>query len=97
MLYQLMRLTEAVPGDTAECGVYKGTSSYLICRVNQEAENYNRLHFGFDSFEGLSEPTGLDGTYWKKHDNYGLKHWKERLNIYLKEKFDYDYNLIPLS
>ena len=68
MLYQLMRLTEAVPGDTAECGVYKGASSYLICRINQEAKNYNRLHFGFDSFEGLSKPTSWDGTYWKKYD-----------------------------
>ena len=38
----------------------------------------------------------IDDLHWKKHDNYGLKHWKERLSIYLKEKFDYDYNLIPL-
>ena len=38
----------------------------------------------------------IDDLHWKKYENYGLKHWKERLNIYLKEKFDYDYNLIPL-
>ena len=38
----------------------------------------------------------IDDLHWKKRDNYGLKHWKERLNIYLKEKFDYEYNLIPL-
>ena len=38
----------------------------------------------------------IDDLHWKKHDNYGLKHWKERLSIYLKEKFDYDYTLIPL-
>lgn len=38
----------------------------------------------------------IDDLHWKKHQNYGLKHWKERLNIYLKEKFDYDYNLVPL-
>lgn len=38
----------------------------------------------------------IDDLHWKKHENYGLKHWKERLNIYLKEKFDYNYNLIPL-
>jgi len=38
----------------------------------------------------------IDDLHWKKYDNYGLKHWKERLSIYLKEKFDYDYTLIPL-
>ena len=38
----------------------------------------------------------IDDLHWKKYENYGLKHWKERLNIYLKEKFDYDYNLISL-
>jgi hypothetical protein len=30
MLYQLMRLVENIPGDTTECGVYQGASSYLI-------------------------------------------------------------------
>src|ERR1700677_3816631 len=30
-LKYLLKLIEAVPGDTAECGVYKGASSYLIC------------------------------------------------------------------
>ena len=38
----------------------------------------------------------IDDLHWKKYENYGLKHWKERLDIYLKEKFDYDYNLISL-
>ena len=38
----------------------------------------------------------IDDLHWKKRENYGLKHWKERLNIYLREQFDYDYNLIPL-
>jgi superfamily II DNA or RNA helicase len=38
----------------------------------------------------------IDDLHWKSRENYGLKHWKERLSIYLKEKFDYDYNLIPL-
>ena len=38
----------------------------------------------------------IDDLHWKKRNNYGLKHWKERLSIYLKEKFDYEYTLIPL-
>ena len=38
----------------------------------------------------------IDDLHWKKRNNYGLRHWKERLDIYLKEKFDYDYSIIPL-
>ena len=38
----------------------------------------------------------IDDLHWKRRNNYGLKHWKERLDIYLKEKFDYDYNVITL-
>ena len=38
----------------------------------------------------------IDDLHWKRRNNYGLKHWKERLSIYLKEKFDYDYNVITL-
>ncbi|MDR0664108.1 MAG: hypothetical protein LBF86_01110 [Helicobacteraceae bacterium] len=33
-LKQLLRLTAAIDGDTAECGVFKGASSYLICEAN---------------------------------------------------------------
>ena len=68
MQYQLLRLTENVPGDTAECGVYKGAGSYLICKFNQGSNLFKRKHYMFDSFEGLSEPTGLDGVFWKKGD-----------------------------
>lgn len=68
MLYQLFRLTAGVVGDTAECGVYIGAGSYLICRMNQEPQFAGRTHFMFDSFEGLSQPSPVDGPYWKKGD-----------------------------
>lgn len=68
MLYQLMRLVENVPGDTAECGVYNGAGSYLICKVNQENRLFKRTHYLFDSFEGLSKPLENDGNYWKEGD-----------------------------
>jgi O-methyltransferase len=65
MVHQLLKLIESVQGDTAECGVYKGATSYLIC----QAENgIPRTHFIFDSFEGLSQPTTEDGNYWTKGD-----------------------------
>jgi O-methyltransferase len=68
MIYQLMRLVGNVPGDTAECGVYQGAGSYIICKVNQENNLFQRTHHVFDSFEGLSQPSNLDGDYWTKGD-----------------------------
>lgn len=67
MLYQLLRLTQNIPGDTAECGVYLGSSSYLICQSNQNS-SFEKHHYGFDSFEGLSKPNVADGQYWKSGD-----------------------------
>lgn len=67
-LYQLLRLVEGVDGDTAECGVYKGSSSYLICEVSTYAQRARREHFVFDSFEGLSAPDEIDGVYWRQGD-----------------------------
>jgi O-methyltransferase len=64
-LYQLARLTAAIEGDTAECGVYEGFSSFLICLATG---NGKRTHFAFDSFEGLSRPGELDGQNWKSGD-----------------------------
>ena len=60
-LDQLLKLTLHIDGDAAECGVYKGASSYLICRAIKPYGKWNHL---FDSFEGLSSPTDRDGTYW---------------------------------
>ena len=64
-LWQLLRLTAAVDGDTAECGVYRGGSSWLICASNRDR---GRTHHLFDSFEGLSNPRAEDGGYWKPGD-----------------------------
>jgi len=68
MLGQLLRLTAALPGDTAECGVYRGADSYLICLFNASLQGSTRTHFMFDSFQGLSAPTVFDGTHWKQGD-----------------------------
>jgi hypothetical protein len=65
-LYQLARLADAVPGDTAECGVFQGAGSYLICKANQSSRTRLRTHFLFDSFEGLSRPAVVDGGAWAK-------------------------------
>jgi len=64
-LDQLMKLAVPLEGDTAECGVYKGASSFLICR---RIAGLKKKHHIFDSFEGLSTPMDEDGSYWKKGD-----------------------------
>ena len=68
MIRELMRLTEAVPGDTAECGVFEGAGSYLICEMNAACRRFARWHHAFDSFEGISQPSSSDGSYWHKGD-----------------------------
>src|SRR5207249_4927478 len=65
MLWRLVRLVTAVEGDTAECGVYKGASSWLICAA---IHGSGRKHHLFDSFEGLSGPEAADGSHWGKGD-----------------------------
>jgi O-methyltransferase len=62
-LDQLLKLVVGLEGDTAECGAYKGASSYLMCR---RINGLNKEHHIFDSFEGLSEPAPADGSYWRK-------------------------------
>ena len=52
---ELVRSLAAVPGDTAECGVYEGATSYFICR-----ERGRGPHHAFDSFAGLSPPREED-------------------------------------
>jgi hypothetical protein len=61
MVRQLCRLARRVDGDTAECGVFRGASSYLICAANRGT---GKVHHAFDSFEGLSRPGPRDGDYW---------------------------------
>jgi O-methyltransferase len=66
-LVQLIRLTDHLDGDTAECGVFKGKSSFFLAKSNRQFSP-NRLHHAFDSFEGLNDPDSLDGNHWKKGD-----------------------------
>jgi O-methyltransferase len=61
-IHQLCKLVKSVPGDTAECGVLEGSSSYLIARAFP-----NRSHFMFDSFEGCSAPSGHDSGLFPEH------------------------------
>ena len=64
VLYQMAAATRTLPGDTAECGVYKGAGSFLMCLGRGAVGS----HHIFDSFEGLSQPTELDGSAWHRGD-----------------------------
>ncbi len=64
--------TAGLPGDTAECGVFEGATSYQICKTREHKKDFT--HHCFDSFEGLSQPTTEDAVtderayVWKKSD-----------------------------
>ena len=58
VLYSMARAIAHLPGDTVECGVFDGGSSFLMCAAREETPR--REHHVFDSFQGLSEPQALD-------------------------------------
>jgi len=88
MLVQLLRMLESVPGDTAECGVYLGASSYLMALMNKETKAFQRTHHLFDSFEGLSEPSDKDGVHWSKGDlSIGEEVVRKKLSKFSELKF----------
>lgn len=58
VLWSMVRSTRDLPGDTAECGVLDGASSYLVCSARRDCGPF--LHHAFDSFEGLSPPEAED-------------------------------------
>jgi len=69
-LSQLLRLVDNVPGDTCECGVYRGASSYLICQHNQRyPQTIDRTHYLVDSYQGVSHPDENDHS---QHWQYGM-------------------------
>jgi len=69
-LYCVARLVagKAIPGDTAECGVRFGKSSFFLLKGLADP---SRQHHLFDSFEGLSEVGEQD------RPTSGLKSWRE--------------------
>lgn len=88
MVYQLLRLSSELPGDTAECGVYRGATSYLICCANLAARPGPKTHHLFDSFEGLSLPGPADGAHWSKGDlRCGLEEVRRSLSNFNEVRF----------
>lgn len=71
ILYGIAKSISTVDGDIVECGVSRGHSSYLMLKANSDND---KVFYGFDSFEGLSEPgksDRVDNNFsykWKKND-----------------------------
>ncbi len=64
--------TIGVAGNTAECGVLDGATSYLICRAAQKNQ-VDKLHYAFDSWEGLSEIAEED----RSKNKFNVVSWKK--------------------
>ncbi len=90
-LDQLMKITTRISGDTAECGAYEGASSYFMC---QRIVGLNKTHHVFDSFQGLSEPSTNDGSYWKKGDLHSVEN-KIKHNLSEFDFVSYHIGWIP--
>ena len=59
VIRDLVMQTEGLPGDIVECGVWKGRSLSAIALLLEELGSARQVH-GFDSFEGLPDPSAED-------------------------------------
>jgi hypothetical protein len=55
---------QGIEGAIVECGVWKGGSMMAVAETLQVSGNHNRDLYLYDTFEGMSEPTVHDKTYY---------------------------------
>jgi hypothetical protein len=55
-----------IEGDFVECGVWKGGSAMLMAKSLLEAKTTDRLIYLYDTFEGMSEPSEKDVSFFGK-------------------------------
>jgi hypothetical protein len=61
-LRHLVQVIENVPGEIVECGVGGGLSLGMLGLLTEDGEQRRRI-WGFDSFEGLPEPSAQDEAH----------------------------------
>jgi hypothetical protein len=66
-LREFARLAATLPGEMAECGVYRGATAYLLAEACRAAGRSGAVHL-FDSFAGISTPGEHDGSFWQLGD-----------------------------
>jgi O-methyltransferase len=59
ILYELLRKTADIPGDIAECGVFRGASLAAMGLLVKQ-KGWSKKLIGFDSFEGFDESIAHD-------------------------------------
>ena len=64
-LYALYKAVEyvvrhAIPGDFVECGVWRGGSMMMLALALQSFGIFDRVLYGFDTFEGMPMPDEVD-------------------------------------
>jgi len=60
-----------IEGDIVECGVWKGGSMMAVAETLKKCNNFSRELYLYDTYEGMSEPTEFDKTFYGK-DAAGL-------------------------
>ncbi len=60
ILFEALRLTEDVPGDIAECGVFRGRTLVAMAHRLQERGGLAKRIYGFDSFQGFDASVAVD-------------------------------------
>lgn len=65
----LLRETQSVPGDVAECGVFRG-QSLVPMAVFLKQNNIGKRLLGFDSFEGFPDSVSVDATLGGTNANW---------------------------
>ena len=53
-----------IPGDIVECGVWKGGSMMAVAETLRHLQSGSRKLYLYDTYEGMSEPTEHDTTYY---------------------------------
>jgi hypothetical protein len=72
-----------IEGDIVECGVWKGGSMLTVAETLVQLNQANRTLYLYDTFEGMSEPTEHDETFYN-----------EKAKTLLVSNADKDKNLV---
>lgn len=92
LLLSLARYAKQLPGDFAECGVYRGGSALLLCHA---LEGTNKRLYLFDSFEGLPKPDSDHDPFFREGEYAAsLDAVRERLRRY-SDRLEYRKGWIP--
>ncbi len=71
-----------IPGSFVECGVWRGGSAMLIAHTLLELNTTNRKIYLYDTFEGMTRPTGYDyrmsNNEIRAHDQWGKEQKEDR-------------------